>query len=910
MKNVALVIVSLIVCTLSFAQQNTILGEREGAQLRSERMLNTGQVKPPFDVNEVINQVSGSAGRKGFNTGEFLIDTSVTIVPAERDQRYPAVSYDGDNYLVVWQTDQEQAQNPVSDCDIYATRVSASGRVLDPQGIIVSEVPIEECAPRVAFDGTNYLVVWYDFQNWVCAVYAKRISTAGTVLDTVAISVSPPGARHWGPDVTFDGTHFLVVWYEYRWGVWYNILASRVNSAGQVLDPQPISIAKDLCVGGVPAVNSDGSATFVVWVNAVMGDLAEICGARIDTSGVVIDTVPIAICHSGYAQSRPSLAFGKDRYLVAWQEYAYSANDNNIYAARITRTGVALDSQPIRVAEQYSDQNMPSVSFDGRNWLVAWQEWESEERHGIRGARVSHDGLVLDAEGIDLATTGMGQMKPAVSFDGSNYHVVWFQLRTDPPYFDVYGTRVSPTGVVLDTAGVLISTMISPQKVPAVAYDGTNYFVVWQDHRDTYDWDIYGARVSPAGVSLDPAGIPVCQSDSDQVSPGVAFDGRNFLVVWVDYRGGPNYPNIYGARVDRSGSVLDTNIIAVAVGRWAHQEVAVDFDGTNYIVVWKADGPHIYGCRVSVDGRVVDTAYIDISHTVADKWYPSVRSGNQNSLVVWGEGSDIYGTRVDRAGVVVDTQGIPIRRDPQLQRFNAIAYDGRNYLVVWQDYRSGNNADIYAARLTPRGVVLDTAGVLLSYDANHQTYPEVVYDGRDFLAFWVDFRSGYYPDLCGARVDRSCVVLDTFTVCSQAKGQRAPAAARGRGSQVLLTYSGWTDSINHKPANTMRIWGKLLPEVMIGEEARGETAGTRFGLRVYPTPALNKKVRIQYVVARSGKVKLAIYNALGQVQEVLVDGVVDAGTYWLGVRRRLGAGVYFVSLTIEDRMITKKVVLL
>ena len=57
----------------------------------------------------------------------------------------------------------------------------------------------------------------------------------------------------------------------------------------------------------------------------------------------------------------------------------------------------------------------------------------------------------------------------------------------------------------------------------------------WRDYRSGLSWDIYGARVSPDGAVLDPDGIAICAAANAQWSPAVAWNGSQFLVVWRDF---------------------------------------------------------------------------------------------------------------------------------------------------------------------------------------------------------------------------------------------------------------------------------------------------------------------------------------------------------------------------------------
>ena len=133
-----------------------------------------------------------------------------------------------------------------------------------------------------------------------------------------------------------------------------------------------------------------------------------------------------------------------------------------------------------------------SVAFDGNNYLVVWTDWrDTLFNTSVLGARVTPDGTVLDPKGFPIDTMGV---YASVGFDGTNYMVV--DCRVGPQ-----GFRVSPAGKVLDSTPIVISPDDAWNQ--ALAFDGTNYLVVWEDYSHDTLSQIYGARVTPGGSVLD-----------------------------------------------------------------------------------------------------------------------------------------------------------------------------------------------------------------------------------------------------------------------------------------------------------------------------------------------------------------------------------------------------------------------
>ena len=81
-------------------------------------------------------------------------------------------------------------------------------------------------------------------------------------------------------------------------------------------------------------------------------------------------------------------------------------------------------------------------------------------------------------------------------------------------------------------------------------------------------------------------------------------------------------------------------------------------------------------------------------------------------------------------------------------------------------------------------------------------------------------------------------------------------------------------------------------------------------LKILQNPLVSDNLKIQYALPRPSKVKLVIYNVLGQVEEVLVDGEKNMGLYEVELKKSLPGGVYFIKLVTDKKTITKKCVVL
>lgn len=885
-----------------------------GAFLYAQDTLRSSQtIQPPFDVNEVIKKVTRNRQEEFPTTGEFLIDTGVVYGAAPMNQLQPSVTFDGTNYFIVWEDSRS------TDYDIYGTRVSQEGKILDSCGIIISRDLGQQQNPSVAFDGLNYLVVWQEVRPFVTYsdIYGARVTKDGIVLDPEEIAVCIASDQQGSPTVTFGNTKYLVVWNDLR-RKGYRIYGSRVDRSGVVLDPNGFAISKAVSNNQFAPVGAFDGVNFLIAWTDYRGTPATVYAARVDENGSVLDSTDIAISGG----SSPSVSFDGTNYFIVWHD-GRSGAGFDIYGGRVTTSGVLLDTLGIAISTASNNQLFPSIVFGSRDFLVSW-----EDNRGISsdiyGARVTRDGIVLDTSGITISTASKGQYRPAVGFGSNGYLAMWHDDSTGSDY-DVFYRRVDQNGGLVDSIDILITISGNGQYLPAVASDGSDFLVGWEDMRAGAR-DIYGARTNSAGIVLDPRALQISTAHDNQYHPSIAFDGANYFIVWEDRRSGLS-SDIFGSRISPSGLVLDTSGFVVSDAADNQCCPAVAFNGSKYLAAWHdarvAVG--IYGARVHPSGTVIDTNGFVIANPSWQQKDAALVSGDSNWLVVWEDERSmiywgVYGARVSDAGLVLDSMGILIAEGNSVVPLNvnpAVAFDGLNYLAVWQKgCRAPLSYEIFGARLSQGGTLLDPSGFNVSNEINDQVGPSISFDGVAYQVVWRgDARDpDSYFNIYGARVSPAGVVIDSFVVSTQPGIQSHPAVTHGSGDQCLVVWSGWTDSINHRPANTMRIWGKLLPQVGIAERSMLKAKRSMF--EIYPNPFL-KRTAIKFQMSKSKcKITLKIYDVTGRAVKCfnLSSSLVhhpSSFVTWHGSDdsgRKLPAGVYFCILKCEDMVISKKIV--
>lgn len=326
---------------------------------------------------------------------------------------------------------------------------------------------------------------------------------------------------------------------------------------------------------------------------------------------------------------------------------------------------------------------------------------------------------------------------PSVGFGGGVFLVAWQSGRFAPgdmtkgliPDRDIVGCRLESDGKLLEQTPFVICSAKDLQERPRIAFGNGLFLVVWQDLRNEKDWDVYAARIKPDGKLIDDNGLLVAGGAHNQALPDVTWGGKNFWVIWQDFRSGDFY-EVYGTRVSPEGKVLDGQGILLDSGvkdvRHCYAPSTASAGSGRVFNLWVLKGdsvvyyktPDSRGCIVT-DGKIESGPidYKEKKHGPAGNANPvCLSASSEGYMAVWrtdyhaGRG----GSPGESTGALFDVQGKRIKSfflAGKAHRIDApeVCWDGKAFVAVWQENGASRGKPVYdvvyASRILSTGEV-------------------------------------------------------------------------------------------------------------------------------------------------------------------------------------------------------------
>jgi hypothetical protein len=554
---------------------------------------------------------------------------------------------------------------------LFATHVRADGTIGTPHGVQVSSES-SSLAWDIAFAQDEYMIVYSDGVTG----RAKRYSPTLQLLGSTPI----PFAR----ELATDGTNYLVVGqYDYSWPP--KLEALLLGHDGSVLVPR-FTVATGNAVTGPNGerVGFGGTEYWVSWA----GDKF----ARVDPAGQLLDP-------EGFTISSVTGSFGWEPAYdeapgggiqIVWQDGGGGAGyPRDLYTAQITPAGQPVNQVAISV--NAPAQVEPDFAAGAGIHMIAFRSRSSGAAR-ILVQRLDDDGVALDPEPIEVASGPVQWLDapsldaPQVAWNGSVFMVVWSDT------INVLARRMNPDGTFVDATPLVIM----PGRSTAVGALGSTFLVG-------------GSLVSYSSGTLQPPGaFRVSRVEGDT---GAILDVPPIMV---------------GGASDRHPHIVTLD------GRWLVVWESVTYDP------WSSSVFYATGAAfVEADGTPSDQLPTDLSRR------PNVAVAGDRALLVAVDAT-VPGGYTDLEARILMADGtflgpkftLSTAADEQLQP--AATWDGTQFIAAWEDKRNSvihfdDRTDIYGARVSADGVVLDPAGIPFAAETLTEIQPELLTVGGTTL---------------------------------------------------------------------------------------------------------------------------------------------------------------------------------
>ena len=429
--------------------------------------------------------------------------------------------------------------------DIYGAYISANALVSDTAtGRCVITRPNNQFTPAMAPHDPAPLLVWKSSES-PSGIKVTTLDTNGTPFNALGDLTITNEVYAYTASRLAEDRHLIIHYKDSPMGDWLNSSATPLTHTTQAY----VSIQ-----GALEQFNDCASDSRQYWVSWIaypdnaqrQGD---VFAARVTTNGQVIDSPPITVYTNQTEQSTTRIAANTNCVLVTWIDESI---DYEVWARLLDTTTGTPTGTSLRIGYSANYDYDQAVATDGTNFMVIWDNTGSDQ---IKGSVIGTDGSI----GGVFTVGGWEVSEPALAYGAGYYIASW-------PDEESYGNeylcirRYHSDGSSPDAGPLNICGPYGGGYSAAIAYNPNTvrFLLVWDSSDDNELWCV---QLDPAtGLSVGTTGVIVSASSSlDFID--TCYNGTNWLVTWREKR--DDAYKTYVARVDDSGTVLDTNGVCV-----------------------------------------------------------------------------------------------------------------------------------------------------------------------------------------------------------------------------------------------------------------------------------------------------------------------------------------------------------
>lgn len=548
-------------------------------------------------------------------------------------------------YLVAWGRDG-------AGLDVRGALLDEAGLSLTPS--LIGSGPNAAQTPAVVAQGAGFVVAWADDRLLAGQpnVWVTTVAADGAVADPA--QASPLAAAQTTPCLATAGSDLLAVWDEgpelvaQRLTAGLSPVGARVSVVtGTVNRPACAEAAPGLVAIAFEDGRDTGSGVFV---------------RTVDGAGAVGLEAPAAPRQGYFSRWRPQLAAGGGRVLIAAYGETDYVNDDDVVWRLLDVTGPALsaDAGVGTASVSAAPQQRVVGAYDGLRYLAAWRDQGrysgGSEAHGQLLEPGTGQWLTDGGFAITAGTHNLGSYPSPAAREGNAFFVSWGD---DGSNGALIGRTVSATGTLgarqrLNDASSYVSHHVT-------RWFGGAFVTLFLK-----SGTLRLRRGDAAGVTVQPETTVLATGTAPEFL-SAALTGGVLLAAWVGADAGVD---VFAARFDADGGLLDAEPLRVSQTPGAEADVSVAGSGGVFAVAWSApeDGGanaprEVYVARVSSAGQLLDAPPLALGRGE----HPAVGWWGSRFLVAWSREGDVVGATLDPVRPLVGGR-FPIAAGPTVER--------------------------------------------------------------------------------------------------------------------------------------------------------------------------------------------------------------------------------------------------